>query len=238
MDVKFGKVRSNSNFFAKPLCNINGDDFLDLNQNSQSFNQKEKDEEQASSPSRLNDYDSNLLSSSAYQSMPDEAFQMELRINVLEENLRKIINEVETLESLGYDIQIENLKERKYKIEEELTELNKKYTSLGFGSKISGQIASAVNSAKSKKNSISYIFFDVFNNVLSKISKKFGYNQKMHEALNNLDNINSSIDELIRLQSPYGEKVNRYEKLTVYLNQANLLHSRIAKNMKTLTNQK
>lgn len=238
MDVKFGKVRSNSNFFAKPFCNINGDDFLDLNQNSQGFSQKEKEEQQASSPSRLNDYDSNLLSSSAYQSMPDEAFQMEHRINILEENLRKIINEVETLENLGYDIQIENLKERKYKIEEELTELNKQYISLGFGSKISGQIASAVNSAKSRKNSISYIFFEVFNNVLSKISKKFGYNQKMHEALDNLDNINSSIDELIRLQSPYGEKIDRYEKLTVYLNQANLLHSRIAKNMKTLTNQK
>ena len=57
----------------------------------------------------------------------------------------------------------------------------------------------------------------------------------MKEALEKLSDINANVDELITMQVPYGETINRYEKLTAYLGKANMLHSRISKNLKEMT---
>jgi hypothetical protein len=132
------------------------------------------------------------------------------------------------------------LKERKRKIQEELVELNHKYSELGFGAKISGQIASVVKSSSSMKNLSGIAKTKKFfaKNVMGKISKKFGQAQSMKEALENLSNINTSVDELIKMQAPYGEMVERYEKLTAYLNQANVIHSKITRNVEAITKKK
>ena len=52
------------------------------------------------------------------------------------------------------------------------------------------------------------------------------------DALNSLNSINVRVDELIRMQSPYGEADYKYEKLTAFINQANYLHSQILLNKK------
>lgn len=238
MEVKFGKLRSSNNFFAAPVSKTGEDELWNFEDNKQNQNQEKQEQNEKKSGIRLNDYDSNLLSNSAYQTMPDEAFKMELRINALEEIINKINNEIETLENLGYDIQLNALKERKSKLENELAELSERYEKLGFGSKISGQIASAVNSASSQKSSILGKLNALLNFLFSRMSKKFDCTQKMNLALTSLDKINLNIDELVKMQAPYGETFNRYEKLTIYLNQANLLHSQISKNLNSLSKKK
>ncbi len=60
----------------------------------------------------------------------------------------------------------------------------------------------------------------------------------MKEALENLSSINTSVDELVNLQIPYGKKIERYEKLTAYLNKANVIHAQITKNMNEIAKKK
>lgn len=185
---------------------------------------------------RINDYDSTILENNAYQTISDELFKIEHKIDMLEQSLSKLNNEIETLQTFGESIQISNLKERKNKIEQELKELNQKYSQFGLGAKISNQIAIAVNLSGKNLNAVSKIKKFITKEVLAKISKKFNYSQSMTEALENLSNINASVDELINMQTPYGENINRYEKLTAYLNKANVLHSQINRNVNKLTN--
>jgi len=234
MDVKFGKVRPNKNIFVNSSANRD-DNFFTSNQPKEQPNYQES----ATNGTRLNDLDSNILENSAYQDISDEMFRIEHRIGMLEGNLSKITNEIEALESLGAEIQVTDLKDRKQKVEKELQEMNKKYSELGIGSKLSGHIASAVNfGSKKKVTQFSRFKKFVSKKIFAKISKKFGYTQDMKEALGNLSNINTSVDELIKLRVPHGETVSRYEKLTAYLNKANVIHSQISRNMDSIAKRK
>jgi hypothetical protein len=235
MDIKFGKIKPKSNFFTQSASeNEENNIFSD----SSDFEIKEE-VLQNYAGKRLNDYDSNLLENNAYQVLPDESFKLEHKINLLEESLKKINSEIATLDNFGYEIQIFDLRNRKQKIEEEIKTLNKKYSEINLSSKISGQISSAVSMASNSKNNV-FTSFQTFisKNILAKVSKKFDSSLKMKEALNSLTNINLSVDELMQMQSPYGETLNRYEKLTAYLNKANLIHSQINLNMNDLTSKK
>lgn len=238
MDVKFGKIKShNGNIFTLKSVNTPSDANF-FGSNSDKKEEKPK-QEFATSGSRINDFDSKILENNAYQEISDEMFKIEHKMGLLENTLSKINNEIEALESLGEGIQVYDLKNRKQKIEQELADLNKKYAELGLSSKISGQIASVVNFTSSKKsNSFSNLKKFLSKKVLSKLSKKFDYSQDMKEALYKLSNINSSVDELINMQVPYGETISRYEKLTAYLNKANVIHSQISRNMNSLSKKK
>lgn len=229
MDVKFGKIRPNSsNFFAEPMVNSSAENFFASASNTNSQNPKQ---ETHSNGTRMNDYDSKILEEHAYLDMEDEIFKLEHKMGLLEDNLSKIDNEIDTLESLGYDIQIYDLKARRQKMEEELKEVNRKYEELCLSSKISGKISSVVRGASGgKRRSIAKIKGFISKRVLAKLSKKINYVQVMKDALENLSNINSSVDELVQMQAPYGETVKRYEKLTACLNKANMIHSQIIKN--------
>lgn len=237
MDVKFGKVRP-SNMFLNSLGSSSTapeGNFFASNPDSGHGNNKGS----YAPGSRINDYDSTLLENNAYQVMPDEMLKFEHKINILETLLAKLNNEIDALESLGYFIQISDLKERKLKIENELAELNKHYSQMDLSTKISGQIASVVGFKSNRKNTVlSKIKRFISKEVLAKLSKKFSYSQSMKESLDKLSSINSNVDELINMQVPYGETINRYEKLTAYLNRANVIHSKISRNMKEETKKK
>lgn len=242
MDVKFGKIRPNNNIFLSATASFTDENFFASTSDSKQQGKNNEDNPNRQTGNRINDYDSRLLEDNAYQGIEDELFKLEHRIGILEKNLTKINSEIEALESLGYEIQIYDLKSRKEALEQELISLNKEYSDMGLTAKISGQIASVVNFTSNKKtNSFSVFKKLVSKNVLSKISKKFDYSQTMKEALENLSNINLSVDELINMQVPYGETIKRYEKLTAYLNKANLIHSKISKNLNSIgekTNKK
>lgn len=233
MDVKFGKIKpSSTSFFIQAPPVSEAENFFAKNSSSQ----KENPCENRVLGSRLNDYDSNILENTAYQDMPDEILKLEHKIGLLEQTLVQLNTEIDALESLGAQIQISDLKERKRKIEEELTELNNKYCHLGVSSRISGRIASAVHFTSNRRfENFDKIKDFVQKNVLAKVSKKFSQNLTMKDALEKLSSINVSVDELVNIQIPYGENLTRYEKLTAYLNKANVIHSKISHNIKENT---
>lgn len=226
MDVKFGKIKtsSNTNIFAINLDNIEDKNFFANSDDSQN---KKEQPSQSFSTCRLNDYDSHILENNAYHDLSDETFKIEHKMELLEENLNKINLEIDTIESLGYDIQLYDLKRKKEIIIEELNKLNEYYSTLGVSTKISGKIASILGAKYEDKVSLKNLFKSYSKKILAKISKKIDYAQKMRDALNHLNAINSSVDELIKMQTPYGEAIDRYEKLTAFLNKANHIHSQI-----------
>lgn len=228
MDVKFGKVRPNYNVFVNSSPNQTDGNFFVENVH----NEEQENQQHSTMGLRINDYDSSILENNAYQLLSDDMFKIEHKMNLLENTLAKINSEIIALQSLGAAIQISELIERKEKIEQELAQLNKIYSELGISTMISGQIASAVNfTAKKRRNLLSKTRTFIAKNILAKISPRISLNQSMREALENLCNINLGVDELINMQIPYGETSKRYEKLTAYLNKANTIHSRIARNM-------
>lgn len=234
MDIKFGKVTPKDNFFTQVKCDCASEVNI--------FSQQSADQQkhgQAFHGQRLNDFDSNILESNAYQAIPDEMFKMEHKIGLLEESLAKLNNEISTLESFSYAIQVFELKNRRTKIEQELQDLKLQYSNMSLSAKISGQVVSAVAFASNaKSNTFSRLKNFLSKKVLAKMSKKFNCSQQMKEALDSLSDINLSVDELIQMQAPYGETINRYEKLTAYLNKANLIHSKISLNMNELAKKK
>lgn len=238
MEVRFGKIVTASNekiFSAQPKRDLDGNFF---SSNPDSENQNER-RERSSSGLRMNDYDSNILENNAYQLIEDEMFKLEHKIGILENTLSRLNSEIDALENLNYDIQVPALKDRRQKLERELEESKKKYSQMGISAKISGGLVSAVNFTSGKKNNVfSKAKNFVTKRILAKISKKFGCSQNIKEALANLSDINTSVDELITLQTPYGESVNRYEKLGAYLNEVNVIHSRITKNVNSITEAK
>jgi len=238
MDVRFGKVVANNSekfFKTQPVNNTEGN-FFSSNQEQE---KEKKKEESSSSGIRINDFDSTILENNAYQLIEDKMFKLEHKIGLLEKTLSRIDGEIDALENLNYDLQVPAIKERKRKIELELEESKKKYSQMGISAKLSGGLVSVVNFTSNKKNNV-FLSAKTFliKKVLTKISKKFDYSQKIKEALANLSDINMSVDELITLQAPYGETVNRYEKLSAYLNKVNVIHSNITKNVNLITDAK
>lgn len=233
MDVKFGKIKpSNASFFIQTPQTSEAENFFAKSVDSQ----KQAANDSQIIGSRLNDYDSNILENNAYHDMPDEMFKLEHKINILEQSLAQMNIEIDALESLGAQIQVSDLKERRRKIEEELKELNNKYCKLGVSSNISGHIASVVNFTSNKKfENVDKVKNFVEKNILAKISKKFNQNLTMKDALDKLSSINLSVDELVNMQVPYGENLTRYEKLSAYLNKANVIHAKIAHDIKDNT---
>ena len=67
--------------------------------------------------------------------------------------------------------------------------------------------------------------------ILARLSKKINSVVTLSDSLEQLSQISRSVDELVDMHVPYGEKVENYEKLTEYLNQANMIHSKISKSL-------
>lgn len=225
MDIKFGKVKPKNVSFTSLTKRADENFFESPSKSSWETYQQKK----PLPSNRINDYDSTIMENNAYQGISDEMLKVEHKIGILENILFKLNSEIDALQSLGSSIQILDLLERKRKIEQELTELSKKYSELGLSAKISGQIAAAVNLSNKKRNVFVKAKWFISKKILAKISKKINSSQVMKEALEALSNINSRVDELINMQIPYGESINRYEKLTAYLNKANTIHSQISK---------
>ncbi len=227
MDIE--KASGNNFFAAAQVDTAQGNFFAAFGNLQNPIEQKKQ------SLHRLNDYDSTILENTAYQKISDEMLKIEHRIGILEGTLSKTTAEIEALQSFGDSIQVNSLIDKKRLIEEEIEELNNRYSELGLSARISGQIASVIGfSSKNKTSIFSRVKKFITKKILAKIFKKFGYRESVKEALIKLSSINSNVDDLITMHTPYGETFSRYEKLTAYINKANSIHAQISKNLKEI----
>ena len=128
---------------------------------------------------------------------------------------------------------LEFLAGRKRQIQEDLKILAQIYNEKSLSTKISGGIFNIL-SPKIK------LQLDKFNKsvkafkemVISNLPGKFSSVMEIKQSLNKLENINRSVDELMTLQTPYGEASDKYEQLSRYIIRANAIQAKIARTLR------
>ena len=179
---------------------------------------------------RLNALDSTLLEAEAYQNIDDDVFKTEYKINRIEEAIKSIDKEIENAKSINDYQKADILLMRKHSLQNNLKSLYASYGDSDLTTKLSGELTSIL----SKKPTV---FSKVFNTckdflsekILPKVSKNFSSGQNIKSALSKLETLNKNVDELVTMQTPYGEADERYDRLTNYLNRANVIHFQISK---------
>ncbi len=211
----------NNNFFS----NTEEDNF---------FLQQEKSFDYVQEPvRRLNDYDFNLLKEDAYKDVSDELFKLEYRISKLENEYQNIDNQIQAARDISDYDTVEYLMNRKRQIYEDLTLLAQIYNEKSLSSKISGGIfnilSPKIRNELKKFNTKLKSFKD---SIMANLPGKFSSVQEIKKSLNKLENINKSVDELMTLQTPYGEAWDKYEQLSKYITRANAIQAKIARTLR------
>ena len=178
---------------------------------------------------RLNDLDSNLFSESAYKGVDDEMFQLEYRINRAENKLKRLQSSIISASAINDYQQLKILNAKKLQYEQELKKQYENYNSKSLPSRLSGEILNFVTQSPKKseglfQKTINFIEQKFF----PKISDKFGIALNIKEALIKLENINKNVDDLVSMQTPYGEHSEKYVRLLQYLNKANTIQYEIS----------
>ena len=181
---------------------------------------------------RLNGLDSTLLEKEAYRDIDDDAFKIEYKIEQLESEIKILDKQIASAEAINDTEKIDMLKMKKHSVEYQLNDLYKIYNGADITRKLTGNITSLM---KPKKNVFSEFKHNVSNfinnKILAKISRRFNSGRDLKTALNKLQNINQNVDELVSLQAPYGEKEEKYDRLTRYLTKANTIQYQISKEL-------
>lgn len=183
-------------------------------------------EEPKASSKRLNGYDSSILNEKTLPEGDSEKVKMEYKIAEKQQALTDINGKIKNAELYGTQNEVLSLRVRKQRIEQELFELNKQNASQKGMKSLTGEVIELPWIKKAQTF--------VSRNVLAKVSKKFNSIVFLGDSLEKLTEINRSVDALIEMNVPYGEKTENYEKLTQYLAQANKIHSQISKTMNTM----
>ncbi len=173
---------------------------------------------------RLNGYDSTILNDKTLPQGDNEKLKLEYKISEKQKALTDINGKIKNAELYGTQTEVLSLRVRKQRIEQELSELNREQANSAQKIKtLSGEVIELPFIKKAQT------FFS--RKILAKVSKKFNSIVFLGDSLAKLSEINKSVDALIEMKVPYGEKNDNYEKLTEYLYQANQLHSKISKTL-------
>ena len=125
---------------------------------------------------------------------------------------------------------------RKHSLQERLKVLNSAYGESDVTTKLSSNIAAVFNIKPTfLTKTIDKCVDFISEKILSKISPNYNSGKSIKTALNKLETLNKNVDELVTMQTPYGEADERYDMLSEYLNRANVIHFNISKTVGTPT---
>ena len=179
---------------------------------------------------RLNDYDMNILQEDAYKDLKDEVFKLEYKISRLEGQIRDLDNQIQAAREIKDFVQLETLFSRKKILRDDLDSLLEIYSDSSLSAKISGEIFNFIpNSIKNKFSLFNKVLTSVSEIFLSKLPKRFSSGLEIRKSLAKLENISKNVDELMTLQTPYGEAQDKYEQLSKYIIKANNIQAQISK---------
>lgn len=182
---------------------------------------------------RLNDYDANILKDDAYKNISDEAFKLEYKISKLEDLIKDLDNQIQTAREIkDFDL-LETLFNRKKVCQEDLKALLEIYNATSLSAKISGGLTSILpRKLKDHFNAIKKTTDAVAERLVQIMPQKFSTSIELKKSLLKLENINKSVDELMTLQTPYGEAQDKYEQLSKYIVKANNIQAEISKHLR------
>ena len=178
----------------------------------------------------LNDIDANILEEDAYKDIDNEILKLELQISKLEEAISNIEEKIKLAIEVGEQDKYLYLCKQKLQLKNELNTLLEKYNTASFSAKLSGMFNFSKNKSFQILNKVLLNKFTL--NFLPKFSKKINSLFELRESLSKLENINKNVDELMTLQTPYGETNIKYEQLSKYITKANSIQSNISKYLK------
>ena len=177
---------------------------------------------------RLNGYDSTILNNTSFEGSSSEEVNVEYRIKEKEASIRDLNEKIKIADRYGTQNEALSLKAKRQRILQELNDLRKQEYQ---GKNLVKESKFSHDSFKEKMPVIFKIQEFLSRQLLSKVSKKVNSAVTLSDSLDQLAEISKSVDELIDMNVPYGERTQNYEKLTQYLNQANIIHSKISKSL-------
>jgi histidyl-tRNA synthetase len=182
---------------------------------------------------RLNGYDCTILNKTNFEGNPDnnsEELSLDYRIKDKEALVKDLDAKIKNADIYGTQNEALGLKAKRQRLLQELDSLRKQQL---YGGRVLGETTSQNfhDSFKQKMPFIYKVQSFISRQILAKISKKVNSVVTLTDSLEQLSQISKSVDELVDMNVPYGEKGQSYEKLTEYLNQANLIHSKISKSL-------
>lgn len=227
MDSSSNNNKIGGNIFSQKY------NFSEVNPFSADFNPQEVKPTQnttATNPiKRLNGYDSAILNKTKYDEAETEDLSLEYRIKEKESIIKDLDSKIKVANNYGTQNEALGLKAKKQRITEELNTLRKQQM---YGGRVLGEKSQAYHESFKQKMPIIYkIQSFISRQILAKVSKKVNSVVTLSDSLEQLSEISKSVDDLVDMNVPYGEKVQNYEKLTEYLNQANMIHSKISKSL-------
>lgn len=227
MDSSSNNNKIGGNIFSQKY------NFSEVNPFSADFNPQEVKPIQnttATNPiKRLNGYDSAILNKTKYDEAETEDLSLEYRIKEKESIIKDLDSKIKVADNYGTQNEALGLKAKKQRITEELNTLRKQQM---YGGRVLGEKSQAYHESFKQKMPIIYkIQSFISRQILAKVSKKVNSVVTLSDSLEQLSEISKSVDDLVDMNVPYGEKVQNYEKLTEYLNQANMIHSKISKSL-------
>lgn len=173
---------------------------------------------------RINDYDSNILQEGAYREVDNEIFKLEYKISKIENEISEVNKNIQMAEEIHDYTEIEKLNAEKAELVKELELLKKIYNEASLSAKISEDFVSKIRD-RFVNTFDKVVEFGMF--LLSKSSGKISSIIEVKQALVKLENINKSLDDLMKSRYPYGEAAEKYEQLSKYIARANSIQSEI-----------
>ena len=224
MDSSGNKNNISENIFSQKYG------FSPVNPFGGGFNPAENVQEKVSTNPirRLNGYDSTILNKANIQDSEGEELSVEYRIKEKESILKDLESKIKIADNYGTQNEALGLKAKRQRVMDELRSLRKLQA---YGGRTLGEKAHFHDSFKKRMPLIYKVQEFISRQILARVSKKVNSVVTLSDSLEQLSEISRSVDELIDMNVPYGEKVQNYEKLTEYLKQANMIHSKISKSM-------
>ena len=177
---------------------------------------------------RINGYDSAILNKKNIEESEGEDLSIDYRIREKESVVKDLDAKIKVADNYGTQNEALSLKAKRQRVLQELDTLRKQQM---YGGRVLGEKQAFHQSFKEKMPLIYKIQEFISRQILSRVSKKVKSVVTLSDSLEQLSEISRSVDELIDMNVPYGEKVQNYEKLTEYLSQANMIHSKISKSL-------
>ena len=182
---------------------------------------------------RLNDYDYNLLKEDAYKEVSDELFKLEYKISRIEEDLKQIDSQIQSARDISDYDTVEYYVNRKRVLQEDLKNLTEIYNEKSLSTKISGGLFGIISPIiKLCVKNMKKITSEIKDFIISLLPSKFSSVLEIRQSLSKLESISKSVDELMSLQTPYGEAVDKYNQLSKYITRANNIQAQISRNLK------
>lgn len=179
---------------------------------------------------RLNGYDSTILNSSKFDKAEEQELSIDYKIKEKENAIKELDEKIKLADNYGTQNEALGLKAKRQRYLQELSSLEKQRM---YGGRVLGDKEKILhNTLKEKLPFIYKLQTFVSRKILAKISKKVNSVVTLSDSLEQLSQISKSVDELMDMNIPYGEKSKNYDKLTQYLSKANVIHSKISKSLR------